>query len=107
VERVARDVPADGNPSRRTGQTFTCRVWIGDVIAELGRAGVLELKKSIGEYPGSHDGEKRVVKERLVADALAAEIEMDAIFHAKEGEMDVVTKRKTAIIVTDTRASSF
>jgi hypothetical protein len=88
VERVARDVPADGNPSRRTGQTFTCRVWIGDVIAELGRAGVLELKKGIG------------------ADALAAEIEMDAIFHAKEGEMDVVTKRKTAIIVTDTRASS-
>jgi hypothetical protein len=51
VERVARDVPADGNPSQRTGQTFTCRVWIGDVVAELGRRGVLELKKSIGKSP--------------------------------------------------------
>jgi hypothetical protein len=52
-EQAVADVPADGSPSRRTGQTFTCRVWIGDVLMELGKIGLLELKKSIGEFMGS------------------------------------------------------
>lgn len=50
VEQVVKDVPADGNPSRRTGQSFTCQVWVGDVIMELAKRGLLELKKSIGEF---------------------------------------------------------
>jgi hypothetical protein len=50
VEQVMKEVPADGNPSRRTGQSFSCRVWVGDVIAKLAERGVLELKKSIGEF---------------------------------------------------------
>lgn len=106
MERMARDVPADGNPSRRTGQTFTCRVWIGDVVAELGRKGVLDLKKSIGESLELLDGEGSIINQNADCSLRLAEIELDAIFYAKEVEMDVVAKRWKALIVTDTGASS-
>jgi hypothetical protein len=49
VEEIVRSVPADGKPSRRTGQTFNCRVWWGDVLFKLGEEGILRLEKSIGE----------------------------------------------------------
>ncbi len=43
------DVPVDGNPSRLTEQSFTCRVWMGCITMELGKRGILDLRKNIRE----------------------------------------------------------
>jgi hypothetical protein len=48
VEEIVRSVPADGKPSRRTGQSFNSRIWWGDVLFKLGEEGILRLEKSIG-----------------------------------------------------------
>ncbi|KAK7935111.1 hypothetical protein PG985_000606 [Apiospora marii] len=44
---VMKTIPADGSPSRRTGEAFTCRIWIKDVLMALHEAGQIALPVDI------------------------------------------------------------
>ncbi len=46
---VLAHVPADGRPSRRTGDASTCRVWLKDTLVALGEHGVVQLPADIGK----------------------------------------------------------
>lgn len=47
---VIRSIPADGNPSERTGEAFTCRVWAKDVLVALYENGKIGLNTDIGMF---------------------------------------------------------
>ncbi|KAK7963895.1 hypothetical protein PG988_010869 [Apiospora saccharicola] len=44
---VIKTIAADGSPSRRTGEAFTCRIWIKDVLMALHAAGQSALPVDI------------------------------------------------------------
>ncbi|KAG6113869.1 hypothetical protein E4U31_007639 [Claviceps sp. LM219 group G6] len=64
---VIRDTPADGSPSIRTGESFTCRIWVKDVLVSLHERGEIVLPGTIDEL------EKMAVKEGLQYTDLIAE----------------------------------
>jgi hypothetical protein len=45
--RILDGVPASGNPSPNTGETFTCRVWVKDAMYALNQARMVRLPKSV------------------------------------------------------------
>ncbi|KAG6181951.1 hypothetical protein E4U10_007122, partial [Claviceps purpurea] len=45
---VMKDVQADGSPSKRTGESFTCRIWVKDVLVALHDCGEIVLPAIIG-----------------------------------------------------------
>ncbi|OAA55873.1 hypothetical protein SPI_08080 [Niveomyces insectorum RCEF 264] len=47
AEEVIRSIPADGYPSQRTGEAFTCRIWVKDVLMALYEQGVISLPRDI------------------------------------------------------------
>jgi hypothetical protein len=47
---VIQSIPADGHPSKRTGETFDCMVWLKDTLAALDASGIVQLPMSLGEY---------------------------------------------------------
>lgn len=51
--RIIIQIPADGLPSRRTGEAFSSRTWAKDAIVKLNEEGFIQLPKSIGSYPSS------------------------------------------------------
>lgn len=48
-EAILKTIPADGNPSLRTGEAFTCRIWVKDVLMALHENGDIEIPVNIGE----------------------------------------------------------
>lgn len=46
---MLKTVPANGEVSKRTGEAFTCRVWVKDAIVELRERGLIELRRDVGE----------------------------------------------------------
>lgn len=50
IDQVLRDVPADGSPSLRTGEAFTCRIWAKDAVMALYNNRLLDLSADIGEF---------------------------------------------------------
>ncbi|KAK4206189.1 hypothetical protein QBC37DRAFT_249706, partial [Rhypophila decipiens] len=46
VEAVIRSIPT-GTASRRTGEAFTCRIWVKDVLVALQEAGLILLPEDI------------------------------------------------------------
>jgi len=46
---VIQGVPADGLPSQRNGEAFTCRTWAKDVVVALDEHDVISLPTDIGE----------------------------------------------------------
>ncbi|KAI1266419.1 hypothetical protein F5Y18DRAFT_358173 [Xylariaceae sp. FL1019] len=83
---VTRAMPADGEPSVRTGKPFNCRSWMLDVIAALNEEGVSNLPASLEDVEeavakcGAHYAEaaERGEGATIVDDPFAAE-------NAKEG----------------------
>ncbi len=49
VTDVIKSIPADGNPSRRTGEVFTCRIWVKDVLVALDESGEIKLPVDVGK----------------------------------------------------------
>jgi len=49
ADQVLRSLPADGSPSLRTGEEFTCRIWVKDALMALSNNQSLTLKADIGE----------------------------------------------------------
>lgn len=47
---VIKSIPAVGTPSRRTGEDFTCRIWIKDVLVALHECGEIVLPTNIGKF---------------------------------------------------------
>ncbi|KAG6150205.1 hypothetical protein E4U37_006352 [Claviceps purpurea] len=47
-----KDVPADGSPSKRTGESFTCRIWVKDVLVALNDCGEIILPVIIDVLEG-------------------------------------------------------
>jgi hypothetical protein len=47
---IIQSSPANGNPSRRTGETFTCRIWVKDTLVALHDNGVITLPADIGRF---------------------------------------------------------
>jgi hypothetical protein len=45
--QVVQSVPADGEPSQRTGETFTCRIWVKDALVKLHNSGAIFLPSDI------------------------------------------------------------
>ncbi|KAI0483492.1 hypothetical protein F4859DRAFT_400514 [Xylaria cf. heliscus] len=41
AKEVIQSIAADGNPSQRTGEAFTCRIWVKDVLMALSEQGVI------------------------------------------------------------------
>lgn len=48
------NIPVDGNPSLRTGEAFTCRIWVKDALAVLHEHGEIKLPAHIGKSLKSH-----------------------------------------------------
>jgi hypothetical protein len=48
LDRVLRSVPADGQASQRTGESFTCRIWLKDALVALHNERVVTLRADIG-----------------------------------------------------------
>ncbi|KAG6285905.1 hypothetical protein E4U09_006998 [Claviceps aff. purpurea] len=59
IMEVIRGIPADGSPSKRTGEFFTCRIWVKDVLVSLHERREIVLPGTIDEL------EKMAVKEGL------------------------------------------
>ncbi|KAG6185217.1 hypothetical protein E4U46_005564 [Claviceps purpurea] len=49
ILEVIRGIPADGSPSMRTGESFTCRIWVKDVLVSLHERGEIVLPGTIDE----------------------------------------------------------
>lgn len=49
AREVIKGIPADGNPSQRTGESFSCRIWAKDVLVSLHECGEIVLPKNIDE----------------------------------------------------------
>jgi hypothetical protein len=96
IDQVARSVPADGRPSRRTGQSFNCKVWLDDVLFELHSVNVIQLTKGICKSRGIWESRRL-----QVAKILPDDIEFDAHSCATSVE----TGRRRPMIVTETYAS--
>ncbi|KAJ4249765.1 hypothetical protein NW762_012107 [Fusarium torreyae] len=47
AEEIVQKVPADGSPSWRTGESFTCRIWVKDALVELHENGLTRLPVDI------------------------------------------------------------
>ncbi|KAG6208376.1 hypothetical protein E4U35_000135 [Claviceps purpurea] len=47
-----KDVQADGSPSKRTGESFTCRIWVKDVLVALHDCGEIVLPAIIDVLEG-------------------------------------------------------
>ncbi|KAG6037170.1 hypothetical protein E4U41_005304 [Claviceps citrina] len=47
TKKIMRSIPADGSPSRRTGEFFTCRIWVKDAIVALHDQGEIALPTDI------------------------------------------------------------
>jgi hypothetical protein len=47
--KALQGVPADGSPSLRTGEPFTCRISLKDAVMALHKNGLLDLIADIGE----------------------------------------------------------
>ncbi|KAG6300745.1 hypothetical protein E4U45_003708 [Claviceps purpurea] len=47
-----KDVPADGSPSKRTGESFTCLIWVKDVLVALYDCGEIVLPATIDVLEG-------------------------------------------------------
>ncbi|KAH7240721.1 uncharacterized protein BKA55DRAFT_575654 [Fusarium redolens] len=45
--QVVQSVPADGEPSQRTGETFTCRIWVKDALVKLHDSAAIFLPNDI------------------------------------------------------------
>lgn len=43
-------IPANGTASLRTGEAFTCHIWVKDVLVALQDAGLILLSTDIGKY---------------------------------------------------------
>ena len=41
------NVPADGQPSRKSGQSFNCKNWTMDVLVEMQSQGLFHLLKGV------------------------------------------------------------
>lgn len=50
AKSVIASVPADGEPSARTTEAFTCRIWVKDVLVALHNGGIIQLTLDIGEW---------------------------------------------------------
>lgn len=49
MDQVLRDLPAGGSASLRTGEVFTCRIWVKDVLVALQTRGHVISKADVGE----------------------------------------------------------
>ncbi|KAG6113871.1 hypothetical protein E4U31_007641 [Claviceps sp. LM219 group G6] len=49
IMEVIRGTPADGSPSKRTGEFFTCRIWVKDVLVSLHERGEIVITGTIDE----------------------------------------------------------
>ncbi|CAG8983481.1 hypothetical protein HYALB_00000650 [Hymenoscyphus albidus] len=76
-EEIMASIPADGEPSARTGKDFNCRTWMFDVLAKLEVEGGLKLGVEIDE------------------------IEKKAIEHAHSVENDVVAGKRGPLVMND------
>ncbi|KID88394.1 hypothetical protein MAJ_11067, partial [Metarhizium majus ARSEF 297] len=47
TKEIIESIPADGSPSQRTGEFFTCRIWIKDVLIALHDYGEITLPTDI------------------------------------------------------------
>ncbi|KAJ2986113.1 hypothetical protein NUW58_g5186 [Xylaria curta] len=58
AKEVIRNIPADGSPSQRTGEAFTCRIWVKDALMALCEQGVIALPADIDalEYTAVQHG---------------------------------------------------
>jgi hypothetical protein len=45
---VATSIPADGKPSRRTGEAFDCLTWVKDTLQAANAAGIIQLPVTLG-----------------------------------------------------------
>ncbi|KAF4948685.1 hypothetical protein FGADI_9460 [Fusarium gaditjirri] len=54
--QIIQSVPADGKPSRRTGNAFTCRTWAKDTLVELHDKGEISLPNDIGASARAPNG---------------------------------------------------
>lgn len=50
AEAVIWSIPANDTASLRTGEAFTCRIWVKDVLVALQDAGLILLSTDIGKY---------------------------------------------------------
>lgn len=44
--------PAEGEASSRTGEAFTCRIWVKDVLVTLHGGGIIQWLSDVGEWQG-------------------------------------------------------
>lgn len=49
AEAIILSVPANGQRSSRTGEAFTCRIWVKDVLVALQAHGIVVLPTDIGK----------------------------------------------------------
>ncbi|KAI8963631.1 hypothetical protein F5Y11DRAFT_346277 [Daldinia sp. FL1419] len=47
---IAKSVPADGSPSKRTGEAFRCLTWVKDVLVSLDTNGIIKLPHDIDRF---------------------------------------------------------
>ncbi|QPH04153.1 hypothetical protein C2857_000927 [Epichloe festucae Fl1] len=47
TREVIKDIPADGSPSQRTGESFSCRIWVKDVLMSLHECEEIVLPETI------------------------------------------------------------
>lgn len=52
VEHAINSVPANGSPSGRNGEAFTCRTWVKDALVALHDSGAIVLPTDIGKRHG-------------------------------------------------------
>lgn len=51
IATVVQQIPADGKPSKRTGEAFNCLTWMKDALAHLAAKGNVALKiDDVGKY---------------------------------------------------------
>ncbi|KAI0003980.1 hypothetical protein F4779DRAFT_621582 [Xylariaceae sp. FL0662B] len=56
---VAESVPADGNPSKRTGQEFDCLTWVEDTLVAADAAGIIRLPVDVDKFISDAQGHAR------------------------------------------------
>lgn len=76
---LIKKVPADGKPSQRTGEAFTCRIWLKDVLMLLHNEGEIVLPKDIGTAMAIIDAYNLLI---TMLDAIEAAAVKEGLKHA-------------------------
>jgi len=94
VDTVFQGIPGNGEPSKRTGEAFTCRIWAKDTLMALQAEGIIILSYDIG---ASNSPRLLLV---IHTDYSKDIIEAEAVSEAGRYEKSVETGGKARVVLS-------